>query len=181
MSSSPTVPMPPAGPGQSQLLWVAIGCAGLAFLSLCITGMAVLAWGMSESARVNRPGSVAGVRVRGTLTSYVGADGLAVGTACDLPIERVERADGSVVCHVRMSCGGVPLYGNDESGFFPCTITPSGGGVGGAVMGGDAQTSQFDRDGAFTVDTGTRIFEAHDDAAGRRGAFFLTGTITTIE
>lgn len=182
----PTVPPAPSAPrpgGSSDgpILFVAVGCAGLAFLSLCVIGIGAMAWGMARSSGPVAFGGAPGVRLRGQITSYAGSAPLGPGTSCELPIEQVVQDDGTIWCHVRLSCGGFPLYGTDDNGFFPCTITPSSGGYPGRVTGQDFETTSSDRDGAFSVNSDLRTFEAHDDGAGANGFFVVVGTITAVE
>lgn len=173
--TGPSTPM--AGNDSSKnLLLVAIGCAGLAFTTLCSVGVGAVVWGAMASGGGGSaaPGG-SDLLVRAQITSYVGSAGLPVGSTCELPIETRAQADGSTLCHVRLSCSGVPLYGNDENGFFPCVVSP------GSVSGQDFETTSGDRDGAFMVNTSTRMFEAHDDAMGPMGFFAVTGTILSVE
>jgi|GEM_PF-6579185 hypothetical protein len=182
-SPSPTnLGTPASGGGQNTALYVAFGCAGLMLVTLCLAGAGAIAVGMSGGAAVGGGlGGAPGVMLRGQITSYTGSLPLGPGTACELPVEQVTRPDGTVWCHVRMSCGGLALYGSESNGFFPCTITPSSPGVPGRVSGQDPQTTMADRDGAFTVNTDTRSFEAHDDGSGASGFFVVVGTITSVE
>jgi hypothetical protein len=179
---SPSNLGPPAsGGGSNTALYVAVGCAGLLLVTLCLAGAGAIAVGMAGGSAGGGLGGAPGVMLRGQITSYTGSMPLGPGTACELPVEQVTRPDGTVWCHVRMSCGGVALYGSETNGFFPCTITPSSPGVPGRVSGQDPQTTMADRDGAFMVNTDIRSFEAHDDGSGASGFFAVVGTITSVE
>lgn len=174
-------PMPSSSP-SNVALFAAVGCAAAAFMTLCAVGVGAVAWGVSRSD--GSGGFASGgptVRMRGQITSYMGSAAIGPGTPCDMPIEQVARPDGTSWCHVRLTCGGIPLYGSDENGFFPCTFSPTSGGIPGRVQGSDLETTSSDRDASFTVNSDLRTFEAHDDGAGAGGFFVVTGTITSIE
>lgn len=171
-------PIAPSGP-SSAALFAAVGCVAAAFMSLCAVGVGAVAWGMMGGSSFVASGPT--VRMRGQITSYMGSAAIGPGTPCDLPVEQVQRDDGTMWCHVRLTCGGIPLYGGEENGFFPCTFSPTSGAYPGRVQGTDMETTSTDRDPSFTVNSDVRTFEAHDDGAGAGGFFVVTGTITTIE
>lgn len=179
----PPVATPVSGSSSNMPLFVALGCAGVAFMTLCAVGFGAVFWGITSrsaptASGAPTPSGSSMVRVRAQVTSYTGSGYVPVGSVCEMPIEQVFQADGSYWCHVRLNCGGLALYGSDENGFFPCTFYA---GPPGSVNGQDPQTSTSDRDGAFTVNTDARYFEAHDDGAGPFGYFTVTGTIIAIE
>ncbi len=183
----PPVAMPVSASSSNMPVFVAVGCAGVAFMTLCAVGFGAVFWGITSRNSPTGGGLAGGapsatgsttVRVRAQVTSYTGSGYVPVGSVCDMPIEQVYQADGSYWCHVRLNCGGLALYGSEENGFFPCTFYA---GPPGSVNGQDPQTTTSDRDGAFMVNTDARVFEAHDDGAGPLGYFAVTGTIIAIE
>lgn len=170
------VPPPPTPPGGSSGLGVyaAIGCAAATFLLLCAGGGSAVIYGLTGAGGVSG-GTGRVVRIRGTVSTAMGPGGVGPGASCELPVEEVREADGTVVCHVVVTCAGMNLYGDGRTGYFPCTFAP------GSVTGGDPSTSSLDRDGAFSVSTSLRTFEVHDDGSGPLGTFAVSGTITSVE
>ena len=114
----------------------------------------------------------------GPIEGFLGtASGVATGTTCDLPVTATTNPDGTQQCHVVVTCGGVALYGDDASGFFPCQFSTSPP----SVMGQDTGTSMFDQDAAFAISTMGGNIQIADDPGGRNGLFTLSATVLTVE
>lgn len=154
----------------------AVGCAALSFLLLCAVGGGAVVYGMGTSIGGGVSGATGrSVRVRGTVVRAVGLGAIGPGASCELPVDEIRQPDGTLGCHVVVTCNGIGLYGDARTGYFPCTFAP------GSVSGSDPSTSSLDRDGAFTVSTALRTFEVHDDPSGPLGAFAVSGTIVSVE
>lgn len=97
------------------------------------------------------------------------------GESCMFQITYPTRGDDPSQrwCNAPVRCGGVLLYGGGTGGFFPCTFSQSPA----VVRGSDNETTNGDRDGAFTIDTEAGIIRVRDDSAGDYGTFELDATI----
>jgi hypothetical protein len=167
---------PPSGGGNDQWpIYVAIGCAVLGLCCFCGVGASGVVWAISQNGGL---GGHTTVHVTATVDSYLGMGaGIGPGTTCDLPITVGEtQPDGTQQCHVVMSCGAQPLYGDAQSGFFPCQFSTSPP----RVVGQDTNTASVDHDGAFSIDTTQGSVSLADDFLGRAGMFMLTARITSV-
>ncbi len=182
---NPTQPIPgttpppygapqPGGGGNDQWpIYVGIGCALLGLCCLCGTGVSGAAWALSQNGGF---GGYTRVHVTATVSSYLGLGaGIGPGTTCDLPVTVETLQDGTQQCHVVMTCGGQALYGDAQSGFFPCQFSTSPP----RVIGQDTNTASVDHDGAFSIDTTQGTVSLADDFLGRAGMFMMTATITS--
>lgn len=180
---SPGTPPPiqPGGSGRGNndqwLIFGAIGCVVLLFSCLCAAGVGGVLFAVGSSGGGGGLGIAATtVHVQARVTSYLGlTGGIAPGTMCDLPITAETQPDGTQQCHVLMTCGGVSLYGDAQSGFFPCQFSTSPP----SVMGQDTNTTMSDQDGAFFISTTGGNVSLSDDFLGRNGMFTLQATITS--
>ncbi len=164
------------GGGNDQWpIYVAIGCALLGLCCLCGVGVSGLLWALSQNGGLGL--HYTRVHATATVTSYLGLGaGIGPGTTCDLPITSETREDGTVLCHVTMTCAGQSVYGDAQAGFFPCQFSTSPP----RVIGQDINTSMVDQDGAFAIDTTQNMVTLADDFMGRAGMFTLTANITSV-
>jgi hypothetical protein len=172
---TPPLGQPTGGGGNDQWpIYLAIGCAALGLFCFCGIGVSGLAYWFAQGGGL---GGHTRVHVVATVTDYLGLGaGIGPGTSCDLPITAQTLQDGSQQCHVLMTCAGVPLYGDAQSGFFPCQFNTSSP----LVIGADPETSMVDHDGAFSINTSARTVSLSDDFMGRSGMFVLTASITSV-
>ena len=166
---------PQGGRGNDQWpIYLAIGCAMLGLFCFCGIGVSGLAYWLSSN------GGFAGhtrVHVVATVNNYLGLGaGIGPGSVCDLPITATTAEDGSQQCHVLMTCAGQALYGDAQSGFFPCQFSTSPP----LVVGADSDTSMIDHDGAFFISTTGSNVSLSDDFLGHSGMFTLSATITSV-
>jgi len=171
----PPLGQPSGGRGNDQWpIYVAIGCVALGLFCFCGMGVSGVVYWLAQGGSL---GGRTRVHVVATVNDYLGLGaGIGPGTVCDLPITAQTLDNGSQQCHVLMTCAGVPLYGDAQSGFFPCqfnTSTP-------LVIGTDPDTSMIDHDGAFSVNTSARTVSLSDDFMGRSGMYALSATITSV-
>lgn len=67
-------------------------------------------------------GAIAAITHRelsGTVTTIVGAPGVAQGASCTVTID---PSDGVLNCHVTVACGAMTLYGGGRGGFGHCAV-----------------------------------------------------------
>lgn len=115
------------------------------------------------------------LRVRVEVVRVVEGRVVRVGDKCDCLIEH--SRDRAPNCHAQVVCGGKLLYGDADSGYFPCLFSdrePLG------VEGEDPTTSATDRDAAFYIDTRAGVMRLWDDASGELGAFSLEGEVLSV-
>lgn len=172
----PPGPPPSGGGGNDQWpIYLAIGCGVLGLFCLCGMGVSGLLYVLSQNGSIGT--HYTRVHVTATVTSYLGTGaGIGPGTTCDLPITSETREDGTVMCHVVMTCGGMSMYGDAQAGWFPCQFSTSPA----RVIGQDINTSLMDQDGAFSIDTTQNVLNLADDFMGRAGMFTLTANITSV-
>jgi len=98
------------------------------------------------------------------------------GETCIFPITYPTRGDDPTQrwCNAPVRCGGVLIYGGGTGGFFPCMFSQSPA----SVVGSDSETTNGDRDGAFSIDTNAGTIRVRDDSGGDYGTFELDATIT---
>lgn len=123
------------------------------------------------------PTDVAPRIVRATITEVQGLADLAVGSSCELNVDRSDQPDGSFVCNTQIVCGGRLLYGGAAAGYFPCTLYE---GPPRHVVGADQQTTAGDGDGAMSLDTHGTL-EIWDDATGTNGEFRVRARVDSVE
>ncbi len=171
-----------SGGGDNQwMIFLAIGCASLCLFCLCAVGVGGIFYAASDGGDLGDLGGLAGgdgtVHVSATVTEVVGTiPGVSVGTTCELPITATDGTEGTQQCHVVMTCGGVPLYGDASSGFFPCQFSTSPA----SVLGQDTDTSLVDQDGAFFISTMGGNISLMDDPAGTNGMFRIAATVSSV-
>jgi hypothetical protein len=174
-----------SGGGDNQwMIFLAIGCASLCLFCLCAIGVGGVFYAANDSGSggglVDLGGGGGGdtVHITATVTSFIGSvPGVSTGTVCDLPITATTDPEGTQTCHVVMTCGGVSLYGDAASGYFPCQFSTSPP----SVMGQDTDTTLGDQDGSFHIGTMGGYISLIDDPTGRNGMFELAATINTVE
>jgi hypothetical protein len=173
-----------SGGGDNQwMIFLGIGCASLCLFCLCAIGVGGVFYAVNQDhggglAGIGGGGGGEGIHITATVTSFTGnVPGVGVGTTCDLPITATSNPDGTQTCHVVMTCGGVSLYGDASSGFFPCQYTDSPP----SVMGQDTDTTIGDHDGSFHIGTMGGFISLIDDPTGRNGTFELAATVSTVE
>ena len=179
-TTPPPAPSPSGGGNDQWPIYVAIGCAMLGLCCLCGVGVSGLLYFLSNEGGGGGGlglGQPTRVHVTATVTSYLGLTaGISPGTTCDLPITQETTQDGRTVCHVLASCGGQTLYGDAQTGFFPCQFSTSPP----TVIGQDTDTTMGDQDGAFSIDTNARTLSIADDFQGRYGMYVLSASITGV-
>jgi len=65
------------------------------------------------------PGFDAPIELHGSLVEVIGLGAELRGAACTV---RIAPRTGRFNCHIRVACGGKPLYGTDDTGFTDCAI-----------------------------------------------------------
>jgi hypothetical protein len=116
--------------------------------------------------------------VKAEVTRVRGDSGVRPGQACDLFVERRPRAANDFECSAQVVCGGKLLYGGKDRGFFPCRFYE---GDRRDVVGGEAETTRSDRDGALRIDTRQGILRVWDDATGQLGEFDIEAEVLSAQ
>lgn len=191
---------------QTPYILLAAGCGVLFLLSLCcVPGAAFYAYQTAEEpepvlvdweppvepAQEPRPLGPPPAPVSPTdpnvpafrtvvvqITEAQGLSSPAVGSQCSFQVERRSRRDGTFWCHTAIVCGGRALFGNEQMGYFDCTLYE---GAQRHVVGEDTETTAASRDPAFRIDTLNEQFEIRDDATGANGAFVLRGRVLGVD
>ncbi len=178
---------------QGTVIWVLVGCLGLFFVLVCGGAGAFVFFARDSQPVAPVPGPAPGPvpgpgpivpgpdaprRVLAVVTSVTGAAPVAVGTACEFPVERRDRGDGTFWCNAQVYCGGQLLYGGPTAGFFDCTLYEQPQRH---VVGGEHNTTSMDSDAAMYLDTLQGTLTVTDDAAGRYGAYSLSARVQSVQ
>lgn len=116
--------------------------------------------------------------VKAEVTRATGESGVRPGQACDLFVERRPRAGNDFECSAQVVCGGKLLYGGRGRGYFPCRFYE---GDRRDVVGGEAETTRSDRDGALRIDTKQGVLRVWDDDTGHAGEFDIEAEVLSAQ
>jgi len=116
--------------------------------------------------------------VKAEVTRVSGNSGVRAGQTCDFFVERRLRGENDFYCSAEVVCGGKLLYGGTDRGFFPCRFYE---GDRRDVVGGEAQTTSEDKDGALRIDTRQGVLRVWDDQGGTLGEFDVEAEVLSVQ
>jgi hypothetical protein len=116
--------------------------------------------------------------VKAEVTRVSGSSGVRPGQTCNFFVERRQRAQNDFWCSTQVVCGGKLIYGGNDRGFFSCRFYE---GDRRDVVGGEAETTREDRDGALRIDTRQGVLRVWDDASGPLGEFDVEAEVLTAQ
>jgi hypothetical protein len=154
----------------------ALGCGVISIVGFFI--VTTLAIGVVARSDTEVQSRQSGLQIRANVTAVQGQAPVTPGTECAFIVERHPHPNLGYWCRAHIVCGASLLYGGGQAGYFSCHLEAQGGV---SVVGEDRQTSAMDTDAAMAIDTGRRLLQIQDDAAGRFGAFSVVAEITSVQ